>query len=119
MQESPPAHEAFARILAINNVVDGGQVGFAVAFAALGRDILPSAVLRVLDPLRRRRMRRQEVLRARIDRGLPRLEFRVALHRRKKARRAIWIEMGARRDADADTVSLELLRAREGGERQL
>jgi hypothetical protein len=111
MQEAPASHEAFARILAIHDVIDGGQVGFTVPFAALGRDILPRGILRVLDPLRRGRMRRQEVLRARINRGLPRLEFRVALHRSKKAGSAVWIEMGARRDADADTVGLELLRA--------
>ena len=110
MQEAPAADEAFARILAIDDVVDGGEIGFAVALAALGRGILPRVGLRVLDALGRCRMRRQKVLRARIERGLAGLQRRVALHRGQEARRAIGVEMGARGNADADAVGLEFLR---------
>ena len=119
MQEAAAAHEAFARILAIDDVVDGGEIGLAVALAAFGRGVLPGGGLRVLHALRRRRMRRQEVLRARIERGLAGLQFGVALHRGQEARRAIGIEMRARRNADADAVGLEFLRAREARHRQL
>ncbi len=119
MQEAPAADEAFARVLAIDDVVDGGEIGFAVAFAALGRGILPGGVLRVLHALGRRRMRRQEILRARIERGLAGLQFGIALHRGQEARRAIGIEMGARRNADADAVGLEFLLARKARHRQL
>jgi hypothetical protein len=41
MQEAPAAHEAFAGVLAIDDVVDRGQIGLAVALAALGRGVLP------------------------------------------------------------------------------
>ena len=119
MQETPAANEPLARILAIDDVVDGGEIGFAVAFAALRRGILPGAGLRALHPLRRCRMRRQKVLRARIDRGLAGLQFGVALHRGQEARGAIGVEMGARRNADADAVGLELLGARKARHRQL
>ena len=64
-------------------------------------------------------MRGQEVLRARIDRGLARLQLGIALHRGQEARRAVGIEMGARRNADADAVRLEFLGAREARHRQL
>ena len=119
MQEAPAAHEALARVLAIDDVVDRGEIGLAVALVALRRDVLPRGVLCVLHPLRRRRMRRQEVLRARIDRGLADLQLGIALHRGQEARRAEGIEMGARRNADADAVGLEFLGAREARHRQL
>ena len=119
MQETPAAHETFARVLAIDDVVDRGEIGLAVAFAAFRRGILPGGGLRVLHPLRRRRMRRQEVLRARIDRGLAGLQLGVALHRGQEARGAIGVEMRARRNADADAVGLELLGARKARHRQL
>ena len=118
MQEAPAAHKAFARVFAIDDVVDRGEIGFAVALAAFGRGVLPRRVLRVLHALGRRRMRRQEILRARIERGLAGLHRGVALHRGQEARRAIGIEMRARRNADADAVGLELLRAREARHRQ-
>ncbi len=119
MQEAPAAHEALARILAIDDVVDGGEIGFAVALAALRRGVLPCGVLRVLHPLRRCRMRRQEVLHARIERGLAGLQRGVALHRGQETRGAIGIEMRPRRNADADAVGLEFLGAREARHRQL
>ncbi len=118
MQEAPAAHEAFAGVFAIDDVVDRGEIGFAITFAALRRGVLPRACLRVLHALGRRRVRGQEVLRARIERGLAGLQRRVALHRGEEARRAIGIETGARRNADADAVGLELLRAREARHRQ-
>ena len=113
------AHESLARILAIDDVVDGGEIGFAVAFAAFRRGVLPRAGLRALDPLRRCRVRRQKVLRARIDRGLACFQLGVAFHRGQEARGAIGIEMRARRNADADAVGLELLLPREARHRQL
>ncbi len=70
------------------------------------------------DPLGRRRMRGEEILRARIERGLAGLQRRVALHRGQEARGAIGIEMRARRNADADAVGLELLLARKARHRQ-
>ena len=79
---------------------------------------MPGAGLRVLHALGRRRMRRQEILRARIERGLAGLQRRIALHRGEEARRAIGIEMRAGRNADADAVGLEFLRAREARHRQ-
>ena len=63
-------------------------------------------------------MRRQKVLRARIERGLAGLQRGVALHRGQEARGAIGIEMRARRNADADAVGLELLGAGEARHRQ-
>ena len=119
MQEAAAAHEAFAGIFAIDDVVDRGEIGLAVALAAFRRGVLPGDGLRVLHPLGRRRMRRQEILRARIERGLAGLQRRIALHRGQEARRAVGIEMRARRNADADAVGLEFLRAREARHRQL
>lgn len=57
-------------------------------------------------------MRRGEVLRARIERGLAGLELGIALHRGKEARGTVGIEMRPGGDADADAVRLELLVAR-------
>ena len=63
-------------------------------------------------------MRRQEVEEARIDAVVVgRTQLGVAPHRGEEAHRAIRVEAGARRNADADAVGLELLRAREAGER--
>ena len=75
--------------------------------------------VRVVDALRRRGMRRQEVRRARIDVGGAGAEHRVQPHRGEEALRAVGIEAGARGDADADAVGLELLRAREACQRDL
>src|ERR1019366_9807283 len=80
MQEAPAPNESLARILAVDDVVDGGEIGFAIAFAALRRGILSGVSLRVLYALRRGRVRRQEVLRARIERGLSCLQRGIALH---------------------------------------
>ena len=118
MQEAPAAHKAFAGVLAIDDVVDRGEIGLAVALGALRRGVLPGAGLRVLHAFGRRRMRGQEILRAGIERGLAGLHRRIALHRGEEARRAIGIEMGAGRNADADAVGLEFLRAREARHRQ-
>jgi hypothetical protein len=56
MQEAPAAHEAFARILAIHQAVDPGEVGRLVALPDAGRAELARIGLRVLDALGRRRM---------------------------------------------------------------
>ena len=64
-------------------------------------------------------MRGQEVLRTWIDRGLARFQFRVSFHRGEEARRAVGIEMGTRRNADANAIGLEFLGAREARHRQL
>ena len=45
--------------------------------------------------------------------------MRVRAHRGEEALGAVGVEAGARRDADADAVGLELLGAREAGERDL
>ena len=119
MQEAAAAHEAFAGVFAIDDVVDRGEIGLAVALAAFRRGILPRRVLRVLHALGRCRMRRQKVLRARIERGLAGLQRGVALHRGQEARGAVGIEMRARGNADADAVGLEFLRARKARHRQL
>ena len=119
MQEAPAAHEAFARVLAIDDVVDRREIVLAIALAAVRRGVLPRGGLRPLHALGRRRMRRQKVLRPRIERGLAGLHLGIAFHRGQEARRAIRIEMRARRNADADVVGLELLGAREARHRQL
>ncbi len=119
MQEAPASNESLARILPVDDVVDGGEIGFAVALAALGRGELPCPRLRVLYALRRCRMRGEKILRARIERGLSHFQFGVTLHRRQETRRAKRIEMGARRNTDADTVRLEFLGARKARHRQL
>ena len=65
-------------------------------------------------------MRGEEVEEARIDAVVGRLaQLGVAAHRGEEAHRAVGIEAGARRNADADAVGLELLRAREARERDL
>ena len=119
MQEAAAAHEAFAGVLAIDDVVDRREIGLAVALAAFGGGILPRIGLRILHPLRRRRMRGQEVLRARIERGAAGLHRSVALHRGEKARGTKGIEMRACGNADADAVGLEFLRPREACHCQL
>ena len=66
-------------------------------------------------------MRGEEIGRARIDVRLVRVRFElgIASHRGEEAHCAVRVVSGARRDADADTVRLELLRAREACERDL
>ena len=88
MQEAPAAHKAFARVLAIDDVVDRGEIVLAVALGVFGRGVLPRDGLRVLHALRRRRMRGEEILRARIERGLAGLQLGIALHRGQEARAA-------------------------------
>ena len=111
MQEAPAPNESLARILPIDDVVDGGEIGFAITLAALRRGELPGSRLRVLYALRRGRMRREKILRARIERGLSHFQLGVTLHRRQETRRTEGIEMGARRNTDTDPVRLEFLGA--------
>src|SRR5262249_51079686 len=62
MQEAAPAHEAFARVLAEYDAVDAGEVRVLVAATARGRGIeLTRVGERIADPLRRCRMRREEI----------------------------------------------------------
>ncbi len=120
MQEAAAAHIAFARILAIGQAVDARQIALAVARYVARRGELARIGARDLQPVGRRRMRGEEVEEARVDAAVGALaQFGIAAHRGEEAHRAIGIESGARRDADADAVGLELLRAREGGERDL
>ncbi|MEY9574229.1 hypothetical protein ABIE88_001805 [Bradyrhizobium diazoefficiens] len=112
MQETPAADKTLARVFAIDEVVDRGEIALAVALASFRSDVLPRDGLRVLHTLRGCRMRRGEVLRARIQRGLAGLELGIALHRGKEARGTIRVEMCLGGDADADAVRLELLVAR-------
>ena len=84
-----------------------------------GAGVLPRVGDGVGDALRRRRVRRQEVRRARVDAGALRAQMRVHAHRGEEALGAVGVVAGARRDADADAVGLELLGAREVGQRDL
>src|SRR5262245_15928466 len=118
MQEVPPTREPFAWILAINHAVEGGEILDVVALAAAGAAELARIGERVLHALGRCRMAREEIDAARRG-AIACLEIRVALHVGQEARRAVGIETGACRDSHANAVGLELLRAREGGERQL
>ena len=122
MQEAPAAHETFARVLAEDDAVDAGKIGALVA-PGIGRGSAELAGIgeRVADPLGRRRMRRQEIRRPRIDGTalLLRLELGIVLHRSEEAHRAVGIVTGARGDADADGVGFELLRPREARQREL
>src|SRR5262249_61126955 len=61
MQEAAAAHEAFARILAVDHAVDAGEIGRLVAFAGAGRVELARARLRILDALRCGRMGGEEI----------------------------------------------------------
>ena len=95
------------------------EIFVAVALAGAGAGVLPRVGDGVGDALRRRRMRRQEVRRARVDAGALRAQMRVHAHRGEEALGAVGVVAGARRDADADAVGLELLGAGEVGERDL
>src|SRR5208282_6519168 len=77
MQETAAADEAFARILAEYDAVDAGEISDLVPPAGGGRAaILAGIGKRVADALGRRRMRRQEIRRPRINgAALQRLEF--------------------------------------------
>ncbi len=122
MQKASPANEAFARILAVDQSVYIGEIFLLVAFtAARRRAELTRRCDRVLDALRRGRMRGEEVRGAGVNMRLTRigLELGVASHRGEEADRAIGIEAGTVRDPDADAVGLELLGAREARERDL
>ena len=65
MQEAASAHEAFARILAVEHAVDAGEIDRAVALAGAGPAELAGVDLGVAHALGRRRMRRQEIGHAR------------------------------------------------------
>ena len=70
MQEAAAAHEAFARVLAVDQAVEAGEILVAVALRRRPARVNWRALAtRIVDALRRRRMRRQEVRRARIDAG--------------------------------------------------
>src|SRR5665213_1732144 len=103
MQETPPAHKAFARVLAIGQAVDIAEILVAVAFAGAWAAELARIGERVLDPLGCRRMADEKIGRARIT-AAGRLEIGVALHIGEEARSAVRIEAGTRGNADADTV---------------
>jgi hypothetical protein len=119
VQEPPAAHKAFARVLAIDDVVDRGEIILAVALGIFRRGVLPRHRRRLLHALGGRRMRGQEVLRARIERGLAGLQLGIAFHRSEEARRAIGVEMRMRGDAHSHLVGVDLLRAREIRHRHL
>src|SRR4029077_5825558 len=115
VQEAAATHEAFAGVFAVYHSVDAGEVGRLVAFAGAGRVELAGGPFRLFYALRRGRMRGEKIGRARIDVRLPGTGFElgIAPHRGEEACRAIGIVTGAPSNADADAVSLELLRARE------
>ena len=118
VKEAPAAHESFARVFAVDDVVDRREIVLAIALAAFRRGILPCGRLRPLHPLGCRRMRRQEVLHPWIERGLAGLQLGIAFHRGQETRGAVGVEMGTRRNADADVVGLELLGAGKARHRQ-
>ena len=72
MQEAPAAHEAFARILAVGETVDRRKIRGLVAVAGARRRVLAGIGLRILDPIRRGRMRGQEIEQAWIGAGAAR-----------------------------------------------
>ena len=119
MQKATAAHEAFARILAIDQTVDSGEIARPVAFAGAGCADLARTTLRILDAFGRGRMGREEIGRARVDVRLARirLQLRVSAQRGKEPDRAIGIIAGPRGDADPDPIGLEFLCAREARER--
>ncbi len=121
MQEAAAAHEAFARVLAVDHAVDAGEIGRLVAFAGAGRVELAGARLRIADALGGRGMGGEEIGRARVDVRLARVGFQLGItpHRAEEARGAERIIAGARGNADAASVRLEFLRAREARERDL
>ena len=124
VQEAPAAHKTLARVLAVDDAVNVGQIGSLRAReipTAIGRrrPVLPRIGERIGDALGSRRMRRQKVGRARIDgAGLFRLQVGIVLHRSEEANRAIRVVAGARGDADADAVGLEFLGARKARQRE-
>ena len=61
MQEGVAAHIAFLRRVAVEQAVDAGEEGVAVARAGARRAELPGMALRQIDALRRVRMAGQEV----------------------------------------------------------
>ena len=119
MHEAAAAHEALARVLAIDHAVEVGEILGAVALAVAGPAELARIGERVLHALRRRRMGGEEV--GARGSAPPPAAFRSALRCMsvEEARGAVRIEAGARGYADADAVGLEFLRAREARQRQL
>src|SRR5262245_45751929 len=112
MEETAAAREAFAWILAVDKAVDGGEIGFPIAFAAARCGELACVALRIAHALGCGGMRGQEFDRPRVELH-PRvwLEVRVAPHRGEEAHGAVGIVPGTRGDADADAVRLEFLGA--------
>jgi hypothetical protein len=88
VQETPTAYEAFARILAVDDAIDAGEVGRPVALAGAGRGELARTCLRNFDSLGRSRMRGEEIGRARIDRPRPGLDLSSALRPMEVRKRA-------------------------------
>ncbi len=120
MQEPAAAHEAFARILAIDHAVDAGEIGHALALAGARRAELARVGLRVLTRSGVAGCEdRKSGARGSILPWLAGLQFRIAPHGGEEAHRAVGVVAGACGDADADAVGLEFLRAREAGERDL
>src|SRR5690606_10494701 len=103
VQEAAAADIALARVFAVNQTVEAGGIVLTLALAGAGRGELPGVELGVAHPLRRRRVRGDEIERTRIA-AAERFEIGVALHGGKETRRAERIVAGACGDADADAV---------------
>src|SRR6516162_6483971 len=88
VQETAAAHEALARVLAVDHAVDAGEIGGLIAFAGAGRVELAGARLRVPDALGGRGMGGEEIGRARGDVRLAGVGFQLGIvpHRGEEAR---------------------------------
>src|SRR6185437_2556331 len=90
MQEAAAAHEAFARIFAIDHAVDAREIFGAVTRAGPGGPERASIGLRVLHTLGGRRMGCKKLGRARIAVAAA-LELGEALHVVEEAHRAVGV----------------------------
>src|SRR6185437_107653 len=117
MQEMPAPGVAFAWVFAVDQAIEIADIFRMIALAAAGTGELASIGERIFDPLWRCGMARQEIGSMRL-RTVGGLEIGIALHVREETRCAKGIEPGARGNADPDTVGLEFLGARKGGQRQ-
>src|SRR5690606_13520627 len=67
VQEAPATDKALAGVLAVDQLVDRSEISVALTALLARRGELPGNGPGVLDALGRRRMRRQEILAARIE----------------------------------------------------
>ena len=96
------------------------EIALLVARDVARRGVLPRIGARDLQPVGGPGCEERKSRKRAIDAVVGgRAQFGIAAHRGEEAHRAVRIEPGARRNADADAVGLQLLRAREGRKRDL